>query len=163
MALDRTLPRSSGRVRLPSLGTLSFVALNAILALVLFAYLRSARSPLRLGVTRFDPAAAREILRLGLAATLSPFVEPMRERGSGTLAGIASVAGFRGLPGNGAYSASKAAAINWLEALRVELHSSGVRVVTVCPGYIETPLTAANRFPMPFLISAEDAAWRTAR
>ena len=100
---------------------------------------------------------------IGLAATLTPFVEPMRRRGGGTLAGIASVAGFRGLPGSGAYSASKAAAIAWLEALRVELHGSGVRVVTVCPGYIETPMTAVNRFPMPFLLSAEDAARRTAR
>ena len=99
----------------------------------------------------------------GLAATLSPFVEAMRSRGSGTLVGIASVAGFRGLPGSGAYSASKAAAINWLEALRVELHGSGVRVVTVCPGYIDTPMTAVNRFHMPFLLSAEDAARRIAR
>ena len=99
----------------------------------------------------------------GLAATLSPFVEPMRSRGSGTLVGIASVAGFRGLPGSGAYSASKAAAINWLEALRVELHGSGVRVVTVCPGYIDTPMTAVNRFHMPFLLTAEDAARRIAR
>lgn len=98
----------------------------------------------------------------GLAATLSPLVEPMRCRGSGTLVGIASVAGFRGLPGSGAYSASKAAAINWLEALRVELHGSGVRVVTVCPGYIDTPMTAVNRFHMPFLLSAEDAARRIA-
>jgi len=113
-----------------------------------------------------DLAVLDRVLRTnvtGLAATLAPFVEPMRERGSGTLVGIASVAGFRGLPGNGAYSASKAAAINWLESLRVELHGSGVRVVTVCPGYIETPMTAGNRFPMPFLISAGDAAKRTAR
>jgi len=113
-----------------------------------------------------DLDALERVLRTnvtGLAATLAPFVEPMRSRGSGTLAGIASVAGFRGLPGSGAYSASKAAAINWLEALRVELHGSGVRVVTVCPGYIETPMTEVNRFPMPFLISAEDAAWRIAR
>ena len=113
-----------------------------------------------------DVAVLERVLRTnvsGLAATLAPFVEPMRTRASGTLAGIASVAGFRGLPGSGAYSASKAAAIAWLEALRVELHGSGVRVVTVCPGYIETPMTAVNRFPMPFLISAEDAAKRVAR
>jgi len=113
-----------------------------------------------------DLAILDRVLRTnvtGLAATLAPFVAPMRERGRGTLAGIASVAGFRGLPGNGAYSASKAAAINWLESLRVELHDSGVRVVTVCPGYIETPMTAVNRFPMPFLISAGEAARCTAR
>lgn len=113
-----------------------------------------------------DLAALERVLRTnvtGLAATLAPFVEPMRGRGSGALVGIASVAGFRGLPGNGAYSASKAAAINWLEALRVELHGSGVRVVTVCPGYIETPMTAVNPFPMPFLLTAEAAARHIAR
>ena len=113
-----------------------------------------------------DLAVLDRVLRTnvtGLAATLAPFVEPMRKRRSGTLVGIASVAGLRRLPGNGAYSASKAAAINWLEALRVELRGSGVRVVTVCPGYIETPMTAVNRFPMPFLMSAEDAARHTAR
>lgn len=113
-----------------------------------------------------DVAALERVLQTnvtGLAATLSPFVEPMRRRRSGALVGIASVAGFRGLSGNGAYSASKAAAINWLEALRVELHGSGVRVVTVCPGFIDTPMTEVNRYPMPFLLSAEDAARRTAR
>lgn len=98
----------------------------------------------------------------GLAATLQAFIPSMRTRG-GTLAGIASVAGFRGIPGSGAYSASKAAAINWLEALRVELRGSGLRVVTVCPGYIDTPMTRNNGFHMPFLLSAEDAAGRTAR
>ena len=99
----------------------------------------------------------------GLAATLAPFVGPMRERRAGTLVGIASVAGFRGFPGSGAYSASKAAAIAWLEALRVELRGSGLRVVTLCPGYIETPLTAVNRHRLPFLITAPDAARRIAR
>jgi short-subunit dehydrogenase len=118
------------------------------------------------GGSASDLAVLERILQTnvtGLAATLVPLVEPMRARGSGTLVGIASVAGFRGIPGSGAYSASKAAAIAWLEALRVELHGSGVRVVTVCPGYIATPMTEVNRFPMPFLISAEDAARRTAR
>ena len=100
---------------------------------------------------------------IGLAATLQPFVAPMRERGSGTLVGIASVAGFRGLPGAGAYSASKSAAITWLESLRVELHASGVDVVTICPGYIATPMTATNTFRMPFLLEAPEAARRIAR
>lgn len=100
---------------------------------------------------------------IGLAATLQPFVAPMRERGSGALVGIASVAGFRGLAGAGAYSASKAAAITWLESLRVELHGSGVDVVTVCPGFVATPLTAVNRNRMPFLLEAPEAARRIAR
>jgi hypothetical protein len=87
----------------------------------------------------------------------------MRAAGRGTIAGIASVAGFRGLPGNGAYSASNAAARTWLEALRVELRGSGVSVVCICPGYIDTPMTRVNRFRMPFLISADEAAPRIAR
>lgn len=99
----------------------------------------------------------------GLAATLAAFAPAMRAAGKGTLCGIASVAGFRGIPGAGAYSSSKAAAIAWLEALRIELAASGVSVVTICPGYIDTPMTRVNKYPMPFLISAEDAAARFAR
>ena len=113
-----------------------------------------------------DIAVLSDIMRtnvVGLAATLQPFVAPMRERGSGVLAGIASVAGFRGLPGAGAYSASKSAAIAWLEALRIELHGSGVDVVTICPGFVATPMTAVNRNPMPFLLEAPEAARRIAR
>jgi short-subunit dehydrogenase len=113
-----------------------------------------------------DAAVFRETLdinTLGLVHTFQPFVAPMRARGSGTLVGIASVAGFRGLPGASAYSASKAAAISYLEALRVELHGSGVQVTTICPGFIATPMTARNPYPMPFIIEADDAARRFAR
>ena len=104
-----------------------------------------------------------EVNVAGLAATLAAFAPAMREAGRGTLAGIASVAGFRGLAGNGAYCASKSAAITWMESLRAELYGSGVSVVCVCPGYIDTPMTQVNRFHMPFLISADDAARRIAR
>lgn len=100
---------------------------------------------------------------LGMVATFQPFVAPMRARGSGRLVGIASVAGIRGLPGAGAYSASKAAVIAYLESLRVELHGSGVKVVTIAPGYIETPMTAVNRYPMPFMLPADEAARRFVR
>jgi short-subunit dehydrogenase len=113
-----------------------------------------------------DLAVFRRIMDtnvLGMVTTFQPFVTPMRQRSQGTLVGIASVAGIRGLPGGGAYSASKSAAITYLESLRVELHGSGVSVVTVCPGYIRTALTAANRYRMPFLIDADDAARRIAR
>jgi hypothetical protein len=72
--------------------------------------------------------------------------------------GIASVAGYRGLPGAGAYSASKAAVIAYLESLRVELRASGIGVVTVCPGFVDTPMTEKNPYPMPFRMSAEEAA-----
>jgi short-subunit dehydrogenase len=99
----------------------------------------------------------------GLAATLAAFAPGMRRAGRGTLAGIASVAGFRGLAGNGAYCASKAAAITWMESLRAELHGSGVSVVCVCPGYIDTPMTRVNRYRMPFLLPVDDAARRIAR
>ena len=99
----------------------------------------------------------------GIVHTFHPFVAPMRNAGRGTLVGIASVAGFRGLPGAAAYSASKAAAITLLESLRVELHASGVRVVTVCPGYVATPMTARNPYRMPFLMDADRAAASIAR
>lgn len=100
---------------------------------------------------------------LGAVKTFQPFVEAMRQAGHGKLVGIASVAGFRGLPGAGAYSASKAALISYLESLRVELHGSGVGVVTICPGYIKTPLTAINPYTMPFILEADDAVRRIAR
>ena len=89
---------------------------------------------------------------MGVAATFGPFIAPMVARGSGTLVGIGSVAGIRGLPGHGGYCASKAAVISYCESLRGELRPSGVKVVTLCPGYIDTPLTQKNRYAMPFLM-----------
>ena len=89
---------------------------------------------------------------VGVAATFHPFLEGMIRRGSGTLVGIGSVAGIRGLPGHGAYCASKAALIAYCESLRGELKPAGLRVVTICPGYIDTPLTQQNRYAMPFLM-----------
>jgi NAD(P)-dependent dehydrogenase (short-subunit alcohol dehydrogenase family) len=86
--------------------------------------------------------------------------EPSKRKRHFTLVGIASVAGLRGLPGAGAYSASKAAAISYLESLRVELRGSGVQVVTICPGYIRTAMTAINPYPMPFILDADVAAAR---
>ncbi|KRA18609.1 short-chain dehydrogenase [Acidovorax sp. Root568] len=95
---------------------------------------------------------------IGMAATFQPFVDAMVQRGSGTLVGIGSVAGIRGLPGHGAYCASKAAVISYCESLRGELRPHGVRVVTVSPGYIDTPLTQQNRYSMPFLMQPADFA-----
>jgi len=100
---------------------------------------------------------------MGLVHTFHPFIEPLREARRGKLVGIASVAGFRGLPGAGAYSASKAAAIRYLESLRVELRGTGVRVVTICPGFIATPMTQRNPYRMPFIIEVDDFARRCAR
>lgn len=100
---------------------------------------------------------------MGMVKTFQPFIVPMREAGRGKLVGIASVAGFRGLPGSEAYSASKAAAISYLESLRVELRDDGIRVVTICPGYIKTPMTDINTYIMPFILEVDDAARRMAR
>ena len=100
---------------------------------------------------------------VGLAATFHPFLAAMRQRRRGTLVGIASVAAVRGMPGHGAYCASKAAAVAYCESLRGECRPHGVRVVTLLPGYVATPLTARNRYPMPFLLDADtfaDRAWR---
>lgn len=103
------------------------------------------------------------INNVGLAATFHPFIAPMAARGRGTLVGIASVNGIRGFPGHGAYCSSKAAVISYCESLRGELGASGVRVLTICPGYVDTPLTRANRYAMPFRLSADDFARRFER
>ena len=113
-----------------------------------------------------DLPAFERVLRtnvLGMAHAFDPFVAPLRAAGRGRLVGIASVAGIRGLPGAGAYCASKAAAISYLESLRVELRGSGVKVVTLAPGYIATPMTAVNPYPMPFILPAATAVRRMAR
>jgi short-subunit dehydrogenase len=112
-----------------------------------------------------DAAAFEEIIAVnlvGMMNTFQPFVSIMSAARRGKLVGIASVAGYRGLPGAAAYSASKAAAIAYLEALRIELRPSGVRVITICPGYIATPMTRGNPYPMPFLLSADAAATKIA-
>ncbi|VWX59416.1 Short-chain dehydrogenase [Burkholderiales bacterium 8X] len=100
---------------------------------------------------------------IGLAATFHAFVGPMASRGSGRLVGIGSVAAIRGLPGHGGYCASKAGVVAYCESLRGELRSSGVKVVTICPGYVDTPLTQGNRYGMPFLLSAVEFADRAFR
>lgn len=113
-----------------------------------------------------DLAVFKRILEvnvIGMCATFAPFIAPMRERGCGTLAGIASLAGVRGVQGSGGYCASKAAAIAYLEALRGELRPQGVKVATILPGYIRTPLTAGNPYRMPFVLEADDAARRIRR
>ena len=99
----------------------------------------------------------------GIVHTFQPFVAAMAGRREGALVGIASVAGFRGLPGSGAYCGSKSAAITYLESLRVEMRPRGVDVVTICPGFIETELTAKNPYRMPFLLGVDEAARLVAR
>lgn len=100
-----------------------------------------------------------------MVATFAPFIpimkkHPQAKRNACRLVGIASVAGIRGLPGAGAYSASKAAVISYCESLRVELRKSGIKVVTIAPGYVDTPMTQVNSYPMPFMLSADRFAAR---
>ena len=90
-----------------------------------------------------------------VASTFHAFIEPMIQRKRGTLVGIASVAGIRGLPGSEAYCASKSAVITYCESLRVEMQKYGVHVVTISPGFVKTPLTAENPYKMPFIMTPE--------
>lgn len=112
---------------------------------------------------RFDSQAAAEVFRInviGLTNTLLPCVELMKKQGSGTLVGMASVAGYRAIPGSLSYSASKAAVMTFMEGLQMELGGTGVHAMAICPGFIRTPLTDKNEFSMPFLIECDDACLR---
>ena len=113
-----------------------------------------------------DLAVFRRVMDInvfGMAATFAPFIPAMKATGGEKwLVGIASVAGIRGLPGAEAYSASKAAAISYLESLRLEMRPAGIKVVTIAPGYIATPMTAVNPYQMPFLLPVDEAAKRFA-
>jgi NAD(P)-dependent dehydrogenase (short-subunit alcohol dehydrogenase family) len=113
-----------------------------------------------------DLAVFRRLMDInvfGMAATFAPFIPAIRAAGGERrLVGIASVAGIRGLPGAEAYSASKAAAIAYLESLRLEMRPYGIKVVTIAPGYIETPMTEINPYKMPFLLPVDRAAERFA-
>jgi short-subunit dehydrogenase len=100
---------------------------------------------------------------VGMAATFHPFLAAMRTRGSGTLVGVASVAAIRGLPGHGAYCASKSAVVAYCESLRGDCRGSGVRVVTLVPGYVATPLTEGNTYGMPFMLQPAEFAERAVR
>ena len=94
----------------------------------------------------------------GMSNSIAAVLPDMLARRSGVIAGVSSVAGYRGLAGAEAYGATKAGQINLLESLRVHVAKTGVRVTTVCPGFVRTELTAGNRFPMPFMIEADAAA-----
>lgn len=112
-------------------------------------------------VAPFSPEDFRrqfDVNVMGAVNGLSALVPRLVAQGRGHVAVVASVAGYRGLPAAAAYGATKAALINMCEALRVELDPHGVAVSVICPGFVKTPLTDKNDFPMPFLISAEDAA-----
>lgn len=111
--------------------------------------------------THFESSAVGKSLEvnvMGLAHGIEAVLPSMLDRGSGTIAGVASVAGYRGLPGAAAYSSSKAAMIALLESLRIDAGRLGIKVVTINPGFVQTEMTSKNRFPMPFMVSAASAA-----
>ena len=113
-----------------------------------------------------NTADVETILRinvLGLVYSTEALLPDMLRRGKGHIAGVSSLASFKGLPGQPAYCASKSAMNAYLEALRIQLRPRGIAVTTICPGFIRTPMTAGHRFRMPFLIDADDAARRIAR
>lgn len=99
----------------------------------------------------------------GIANGVEALLPGMLERGTGHIAMVASVAGYRGLPPTAAYGPTKAAVINLAETLRNDLAAQGIAISVINPGYVATPMTGVNKFPMPFIISAEDAAQRIVR
>ncbi len=99
--------------------------------------------------------AVFDINVMGMVHTFNPFIAAMQTTKKGQLVGVASVAGIRGLPGAGAYGASKAAVISYLESLRVEMQIYGINVTTIAPGYIRTPMTDVNKYKMPFLMDVD--------
>ena len=107
-----------------------------------------------------DVRALMETNLMGTANGLAEIMPRLMARGHGHIAVVASLAGYRGLPTAAAYGASKAALINMCEALKPELEKHGVALTLINPGFVKTPLTDQNSFPMPFLISAEEAASR---
>lgn len=119
--------------------------------------------------TRIEPVNATEIEAifrvnvLGVVYALEAVLPEMLQRRQGHIAGISSMAAYKGFPGKSAYCASKAALNNYLEGLRVQLREQGVLVTTICPGFVATPMTEKNPFPMPWLLSPEEAARRIVR
>lgn len=115
----------------------------------------------QLKLAQLDPESFARHLQvnvMGAVHGVAAVLPGMADQHRGVIAIVASVAGYRGIPGSMAYGASKAAQINFAEAIRPEARKRGVAVVTVNPGFVRTPMTARNTFPMPFLIDADAAA-----
>lgn len=111
--------------------------------------------------TVLDPEATRKTMEInffGVVNFVHPMLQPFLKRGSGTFVIVSSLADGRGYPQSAAYSASKAAVSIFAESLAVKTEPSGLKVITVKPGFVKTPMTDKNKFPMPFMISAEKAA-----
>lgn len=148
-------------------GTVTTARLDVIDRAAMAAAIRSAfaAQPIDLlianaGISGAAPDQLMAINVQGTVNTIEPALPLLMERRAGQIAIMSSLAGFRGLPNAPAYCASKAAIRLYGEGLRPRLARQGVRLSVICPGFIETPLTAANPFPMPFLMTAERAARR---
>ena len=127
----------------------------------IFLTILSAGGYRRDGVTRFDGKAFADVMTLNVVGTgycMEAVIPRMVQRQAGHIAVVSSVAGYVGLPGGAFYGATKAALINLCEGLLPELERYGVKLTVINPGFVDTPLTQKNDFPMPFLISVEEAA-----
>jgi short-subunit dehydrogenase len=116
-----------------------------------------------MGAADYDAGKAAQSMAVnytGIANCLEAVLPAMTARGRGHIAIVSSVAGFRGLPKSAAYSPTKAALINLAECLEADLAGFGIRTSIVNPGFVETPMTSVNKFPMPFIIKVDDAASR---
>jgi NAD(P)-dependent dehydrogenase (short-subunit alcohol dehydrogenase family) len=119
----------------------------------------------QMDVTAWDTELFRlhvETNLMGMVHGIDAVLPGMRRRRGGVIAGVSSVAGYRGWPSSEAYGSTKAAEINLLESLRIDLLPLGIRVLTVCPGFVRSDLTSQNTFRMPFLMEPPDAAARIA-
>src|SRR5205807_1958438 len=100
---------------------------------------------------------------LGVIYAIEAVLPGMLERKKGHLAAVSSIAAYKGLPGESGYTSSKAAVNTFMEGLRIQLRDKGIAVTTICPGFVKTPMTEVNKFHMPFLLEAEEAARRMVR
>lgn len=110
---------------------------------------------------KFDSASVLKTMNINYAGAvhgIDAVLPGMRERGGGHIALVASVAGYRGLPLAAPYSASKSAMISLCESLKFDFDEIGIRTTVITPGFVKTPLTDKNEFPMPFLVEVDDAA-----
>jgi short-subunit dehydrogenase len=157
---DRLREVAGGRMHVEPLDVTEGAAVRAALGGLDVAVL-NAGTWSRFRAEQWDSEAFADQLQTNLMGTvhaLEAVVPTMIAEGRGRIVGTASVAGYRGLPGAEAYGATKAALLNLLEALRGSLGPRGIVVQSVAPGFVRTPMTDRNTFPMPFLISPEEAA-----
>lgn len=147
---DTAAMRAAAEHFLAAAGGVDLVLANAGIAIP---------NPVRSG----DAEAAAQLFRvnvIGASNSVLPFVPAMLAQGAGVLAAVGSIAGFRALPGRGVYSASKAAVKTLMDAIRLDLRGSGVHAMTICPGFVRTPMTDSLSGKLPFLVEVDDAAAR---